>query len=115
MKFAAVVLSLLIAPRAVARENLQGEWHGAIEIKGGAPLRLALHVQERGGRLDVTVDSVDEGGAGLHVDGFHLEGSTVKFAMDAAGVGLFSGPDLQVGLPSKGSRRHHVQIAGLAI
>jgi hypothetical protein len=114
MKFAAVVLSLLIAP-PVARKNLQGEWHGAIEIKGGPPLRLALHVQERGGRLDVTVDSVDERGAGLHVDGFHLEGSTVKFAMDAAGVGLFSGPDLQVGLPSKGSRRHHVQIAGLAI
>ena len=85
MKLAVIVLSSLLTGAGTPRERVQGEWHGAIEIKNDAPLRLALHVKEIGARLEATIDSVDEAGSGLPIDAFLLEGSTVKFSIEAVG------------------------------
>lgn len=90
MKLAALIFSFLIGSAGVRTENIEGEWHGALEIKDDAPLRLALHVQATAGGFKATVGSIDEGGAGLPVDAFDVQGSTVKFAMKAVG-GFYQG------------------------
>lgn len=81
MKLAVIVLGSLLTRAGVPTESVQGEWHGAIDIENDAPLRLALHIREFRGRLEATIDSIDEGESGLQVQEFLLQGSTVKFSM----------------------------------
>lgn len=81
MRRAAVALSLCIASAGLGAETLIGDWHGAIEVKDDAPLRVSLHVRADGHGLKATLDSDDEGGTGLRVDSFRAEGSAVEFVM----------------------------------
>ncbi len=54
---------LLTAALAPAQQ-IAGEWHGFVEVKDDAPLRLALHIT-RDHPLKAAVDSADEGGMGV--------------------------------------------------
>jgi hypothetical protein len=83
-------LGLFLAVALLARaQDIAGDWHGWIDIKNDAPLRLALHVAP-GSRLRATIDSVDEGGTGLAVQGLVINGAKVQFEMNGVGA-LYEG------------------------
>jgi hypothetical protein len=80
------LLGLFLAVALLAwAQDIAGEWHGWIEIKNDAPLRLALHVAP-GARIRATIDSVDEGGTGLPVEGLVISGAKVRFEMNGVGA-----------------------------
>ena len=83
-----LAVPLLLAAFAPAQE-VAGEWHGSLDVKDDAPLRLALHIT-REDLLKATLDSVDEGGTGLAVDSITVNGSLMKFEMKNVG-GVFEG------------------------
>jgi len=70
-------------------QDVAGDWHGWIEIKNDAPLRLALHIAPGPG-VSATIDSMDEGGAGLAVDNLTVHGARVRFQMKNVG-GIYDG------------------------
>jgi hypothetical protein len=82
-------------------QEVAGDWHGWIEIKNDAPLRLALHIA-RGAGLSATIDSMDEGGAGLPVDKLIVRGAKVRFEMSSVG-GVYDGTVADAGSRISGS------------
>jgi hypothetical protein len=95
-------LFLAVAVLACA-QDVAGDWHGWIDIKNDAPLRLALHIAPGAG-LHATIDSVDEGGIGLPVDGLVISGATVRFEMNGVGA-AYEGTVAEDGSRIKGSWR----------
>jgi len=91
---------LLTAALAPAQQ-IAGEWHGFVEVKDDAPLRLALHIT-RDHPLTAAVDSADEGGMGLAVDSITVNGSAMKFEMKSVG-GVFEGKIAEAGSRIVGS------------
>jgi hypothetical protein len=81
--------TLLLAAALAPAQNIAGDWHGFVEVKNDAPLRLALHIS-RDKPPKATVDSIDEGGVGLAVDAIAMNGSTMKFEMKSIG-GTYEG------------------------
>jgi hypothetical protein len=80
------ILGLFLAVALLAcAQDIAGDWHGWIEIKNDAPLRLALHVAPGAG-LRATIDSADEGGMGLPVEGLVMSGAKVRFEMKGVGA-----------------------------
>jgi len=82
-------VAILLAAALAPAQEIAGEWHGSVDVKNDAPLRLTLHISEAN-PLKATLDSVDEGFLGLPVDTITVGGSTVKFEMKAVG-GVFEG------------------------
>jgi len=82
---------VLLAAVSAAGQNIQGDWHGALDVENDAPLRLALHITlENSGVFKATLDSVDEDGTALPVDSLTANASTVRFEMKDIG-GTFEG------------------------
>ena len=80
---------LLLGAALAPAQDIAGDWHGSVEVKNDAPLRLVLHISGEK-LLETTVDSVDEGGMGLPVDTITVTGSTMKFDMKSIG-GTYEG------------------------
>jgi hypothetical protein len=92
-------LFLAVALWACA-QDIAGDWHGWIDIKNDAPLRLALHVAP-GARIRATIDSVDEGGTGLPVEGLVISGAKIRFEMTGVGA-VYEGTATEDGSRIKG-------------
>lgn len=75
-----VVASISIA--AGLAQDIAGDWQGTINRPAGA-LRLALHIARSGSNFSATLDSVDQGIAGIPVDGIALAGSKLSFRLPA--------------------------------
>jgi hypothetical protein len=66
-----LLIMALLAAMPAAGQNIQGDWHGALDVENDAPLRLALHIKlGNSGVFTATLDSVDEDGTALPVDSF---------------------------------------------
>ena len=82
-------MTLLLAAALAPAQDIAGDWHGSVEVKNDARLRLVLHIS--GDKLlKATVDSVDEGGIGLPVDTIAVSGPAMKFEMKSIG-GTYEG------------------------
>ena len=67
-------------------QSIVGDWYGQLDIQG-IKLRLVLHVQETTpGELQATVDSPDQGAAGLPVAEIKFTMPVLEFAMPNLGV-----------------------------
>jgi len=96
-------ITILLAAAAAPAQEIAGEWHGSVEVKNDAPLRLALHIS--GGKpLKATLDSVDEGFLGLPVDTIEVNGSIVRFEMKTVD-GIYDGKIASDGSTITGSWR----------
>lgn len=93
---AAVLLGTAFLPLHPARaqqapgpQAFQGVWTGTLDA-GAAKLRLVFHVRAaEGGTLAGTMDSPDQGAAGIQASSVTVEGSTdVDFVVMLAGPGL---------------------------
>ncbi len=67
-------------------QKVKGDWQGVLDA-GAAKLRLVLHLTiNDDNSLRGTMDSPDQGAAGLKIDTVTLEGQTLKFEMKALGA-----------------------------
>jgi hypothetical protein len=65
-----------------AAQDIRGDWHGALEVEGDAPLRLALHIASgNSAEFKATLVSIDEDGTTLAVDSVYANGSIIRFEM----------------------------------
>lgn len=82
-------MTVLLAAALAPAQDIGEDWHGSVEVKNDAPLRLVLHIS-RDKPLKATVDSIDEGGMGLPVDTIAVNRSAMKFEMKSIG-GTYEG------------------------
>ena len=77
-----VVWALAAVVCAHAQPDLAGNWQGTIQA-GGTSLRLLLHVAKTEGRMQATLDSLDQGVFGLKVTSVRLDGATLRFDLES--------------------------------
>ena len=81
----AIPLSASRADEPAKPSPLAGFWLGTLQI-GAVPVRLAFAVKEADGKLTATLDSPDQGAAGLPFPETELKGGKVRIASKALGV-----------------------------
>jgi serine-type D-Ala-D-Ala carboxypeptidase/endopeptidase len=98
MKRIFAVLILFFAVLSLAHaQDISGEWQGTLDT-GMGHLRLVLHITKAAdGNLKATLDSPDQGIAGMPVDSISLEGNKIHFTVNLV-KGSYDGT-----LKSKGS------------
>jgi pimeloyl-ACP methyl ester carboxylesterase len=69
--------------------KIEGDWEGTLDA-GTVKLRLVLHVVRKDGALSATLDTPDQGHAGLPIDTITLSAGSVRFEMKSLG-GLYEG------------------------
>jgi hypothetical protein len=74
---------------AVKKHSLAGDWTGAL-IAGGQQLRLVFHLVEKGGKVNGTLDSLDQNAHGIPVESVVLKGNVVTMTVKSVG-GTFEG------------------------
>lgn len=75
-------LNLIVIAQA---QGVEGDWQGTLKT-GAAELRLVLHVAEgEKGALKATLDSPDQGAAGIAVSSISLQDSALKFNIKTIG------------------------------
>jgi uncharacterized protein len=85
----AVALALSGAAHAQAVQGLDGDWAGKLEADG-VTLNVIFHIKTDGGKTTVTLDSPDQGAAGIPVNSIARDGQ--KVSMDVAAVmGSYAG------------------------
>ena len=82
---ACVVLALAAAGAAQSPE-VTGDWIGTLDT-GAAELRIVLHISKSAeGNLKATMDSPDQGVAGLPIDSITLDGAKLRFTISVAKI-----------------------------
>lgn len=71
--FIALFISL-----TVNAQDITGKWHGVLQVQG-VSLRLVLHVEKSGSDYKATLDSPDQGAAGIPVTKTTFDGSKITF------------------------------------
>lgn len=74
-------LVCLAAPAASA-QSVAGDWQGTLS-SGGTELHVVLHVRADGGKLNATLDSVDQGANGIPVTAIALEHAKLTLRLDS--------------------------------
>ncbi len=82
---------LLCAAVGLAQEGVVGDWHGAIEIGGGA-LDIEVQFTETDAGLQATMDIPQQRAEGLDLENVWVEGDSVRFELHApVGIARFEG------------------------
>src|SRR3954469_394972 len=86
-----LLLSAVVLAGAVARADeapkLEGTWEGLLKVNAAVELRLVLHVRRpEGGPLQATLDSPDQGAAGIPIDAIAAEKGDVSFTSKTIGA-----------------------------
>ncbi len=81
MRAVSFIFVAILLPLAAATQELEGLWVGTIQADT-VTLRLVLHVNRSPQGLTGTLDSVDQGSAGLPFTSLTQNGPSVKFALD---------------------------------
>ncbi len=63
-------------------DDITGDWFGKLDIHG-QQLRVVFHITAAGDSLTATLDSPDQGAAGLHVSSVSFDNSILRIAYDA--------------------------------
>lgn len=66
--------------------KIEGSWEGTLDA-GTVKLRVVLHVSSKDGELSATLDSPDQGAAGLPVDSISFTDGLLRFEMKALTAG----------------------------
>jgi len=76
---ALALLPVLLAPAPAAAQDVTGEWYGTIDF-GAVALRVVLNVEETAEGYSATLDSPDQGAAGIPIDEVSFEGGRLAFS-----------------------------------
>jgi len=76
---------LLVSSPVAAQQDVTGDWFGTMDV-GPMALRIVLHVQPVEGGYSATLDSPDQGAAGIPLDEVLYEDGRLVFRFRPAGV-----------------------------
>lgn len=90
--FAPLAAAAALAAAAHAQEvkGLDGDWSGKLDVGGGATLTVIFHIKTADGKTVVTLDSPDQGAAGIPVAGINRDGQKVSMDVQAV-MGTYDG------------------------
>ena len=78
-----LLMTAIFAPLSRAQSQIVGDWQGALNANG-AKLHIVLHVSaEKGGALQATLDSVDQGAMGIPVSDLSFDGTHLSLTIAA--------------------------------
>lgn len=83
----AVALASLAPAGSSAQDPLEGTWQGLLDA-GAAKLRVVFHVTVDGDAYAATMDSPDQGVAGITVSEVRVDGTSVQFVVPAVSGGF---------------------------
>ncbi|MEM7575549.1 MAG: CocE/NonD family hydrolase [Bacteroidota bacterium] len=78
------LLGLLLLSSQLKAQDITGDWNGLLELPG-LTLRLTLHVSATDDGHTATIDSPDQGVAGIPLDKFTYQDGAVTFEQSSAG------------------------------
>lgn len=96
MKRLFVVLTLGLAGMYVSAQNITGEWNGILKVQT-IQLRIVFHVTKTANGYDATMDSPDQGAAGIPVTTTTFKNSILTLNIPNLGVeynGEFKGDSI---------------------
>jgi putative CocE/NonD family hydrolase len=106
---AALLLPLGLAPPPATAQDVTGDWYGTLDL-GSISLRVVLHVQEAEDGYTATLDSPDQGAAGMAIDRLEVENGQLTFRAEALNVdyvgSLDAGFETITGTFSQGSENY---------
>ncbi len=76
---------LLASTPAAAQQDVTGDWYGTLDV-GAMKLRIVLHIRQAGQGYSATLDSPDQGAAGIPLDEIRVEDGRLVFRFNAAGL-----------------------------
>ena len=97
MKIIAFVALLSMATSIASAQDIAGQWAGYLEVPG-AKLKLVFHIDQAEDGFTSTIDSPDQGAAGIPVATTSYEGSTLTLdvaAIQAKYTGDISGDTMK--------------------
>jgi hypothetical protein len=80
-----VVLFLTVLMLQINAQDLVGDWHGKISFQG-TELRIVFHITSQNGELQTTMDSPDQGAAGIATDKTSFENGHLTIEANALGM-----------------------------
>jgi hypothetical protein len=82
---ASLAAALALAGAAYAQEvkGVDGDWTGKLDVGGGQTLTVIFHIKTADGKTGVTLDSPDQGAAGIPVAGIKRDGQKVSMDVQA--------------------------------
>ena len=83
-KLILTIYTLLIAMSTFG-QDITGQWNGVLKVQG-TQLRLVINISQNGEGYTSTLDSPDQGAAGIPVTSTSFEDSVLKFAVTNLGV-----------------------------
>jgi len=89
IKAIAVFLAIFINEIFSQAQDINGRWNGVLSVQG-MNLRLVFHINQSGDEYTSTMDSPDQGAAGIPVTTTTFEGSKLSLAIPNLGV-LYEG------------------------
>ena len=78
-----MALAISGAAHAQAVQGLDGDWTGKLEVQG-LSLTIVFHIKTVDGKTTATMDSPDQGAAGLEVTNIRREGQKVRLEVPIA-------------------------------
>ena len=85
MKRTFQLLVFFLMSTVLCAQDISGSWNGALKVQG-ISLRLVLHVENGVDGYTGTLDSPDQGAAGIPLSSIAYEAPTLSFAIDQLGI-----------------------------
>lgn len=79
------LIILVFSMTVINAQDITGAWKGALDVQG-TKIALIFHLQNNGNGVTATMDSPDQGAAGIPVDSASFAENTLLLAIKAAGI-----------------------------
>ena len=84
-KAVVILFSFLLAGVSSQAQDITGQWNGMLSVQG-VNLRLVFHITKTGDSYASTMDSPDQGAAGIPVTATTFDGSKLSLEIPAIGL-----------------------------
>lgn len=86
IRYLLMVFATIVFPNAAIAAEAAGDWAGTLEVSASLKLRLAVHIEAvDGGKLQGTMDSIDQGAHGIPLAGIEATSDGLSFTVPTVG------------------------------
>ena len=87
---------ILLHGATLFAQEINGTWNGLLEVQG-LKIRLNINLEQKDNQYSGTLDSPDQGVAGIPLSKVVLENNTFEFKVEAAGLSYSGTLDREAG------------------
>lgn len=91
-----LVFIFLLHGALLSAQDLNGTWNGLLEVQG-LKIRLNINLEQKNGQYSGTLESPDQGVAGIPLSKVTVVNNALEFSVDAAGITYSGTLDREVG------------------